>query len=235
MKEILLLAVVLLAGCVPLALMNDREDTQKVPAVPPAYGYPSIQTSLSPSNPALGETVTLTITAEAAQGLQRISWLSSRPFEEGFAGAFDCQLEPDCTQSWDVVTMQAGQHDIVVTITDAAGQQSTGAPMQLMVQERRVSTTFCGDGVCASGESCPEDCVTCGDGVCAAGEACPEDCEIPVEDECTSNSDCGYKERCASGTCVSVECTTDSQCSGCRRCSGNSCVSCGSGPYGCYC
>ena len=55
------------------------------------------------------------------------------------------------------------------------------------------------------------------------------------KDECSSNSDCGYKERCKIGTCVKVECTNDGQCSGCRECSSYRCVSCGQGPYGCYC
>jgi len=55
------------------------------------------------------------------------------------------------------------------------------------------------------------------------------------KDECSSNSDCGYKEVCRSRSCVKVDCTNDGQCSGCRECSSNRCVSCGYGPYGCYC
>lgn len=55
------------------------------------------------------------------------------------------------------------------------------------------------------------------------------------EDECSGDSDCGYREACSGGRCQTVQCTNDAHCGGCTRCSGNACVSCGSGPYGCYC
>lgn len=77
---------------------------------------------------------------------------------------------------------------------------------------------------------------TCSNGACVAATA-------PVNSgtsggttaNCSTNSDCGYKQICQSGNCVSVDCTTDSQCGSCQRCSDNSCRSCGYGPYGCYC
>jgi len=107
----------------------------------------------------------------------------------------------------------------------------------------------CGNSACEVGESsetCSNDCSKlepdCGNGTCEAWESatsCPADCQEEVvvidEDECSGNSDCGYKEVCKSGTCKDVQCTNSGQCSGCKRCSSNRCVSCGSGPYGCYC
>ncbi|HLC79546.1 MAG TPA: hypothetical protein VJG83_03890 [archaeon] len=76
----------------------------------------------------------------------------------------------------------------------------------------------------------------CGNGTCEASESetsCAADCS--VEDECSTNSDCGYKQVCEFGECVSVECTNSAQCGTCQRCSDNMCRSCGYGPYGCYC
>src|SRR3989344_1853970 len=106
-----------------------------------------------------------------------------------------------------------------------------------------------GNGACEPGEdadNAPNDCTVinpqCGNTVCDSGEDrfnCYYDCPNDEEDgesgsSCSTNSDCGYKQRCRSGTCETVECTSDSNCAGCRRCSDNQCVSCGYGAEG-YC
>ena len=130
--------------------------------------------------------------------------------------------------------------------TCAGGESYENCPEDCTLQD--IIGTPCGAGACEPGEDsdyCPDDCKaiqpTCGNDVCDSGETentCYADCEgvSPGPDaSCDSNSDCGYKQKCKGGECVTVECTSDSQCSGCKRCSDNTCVSCGSGPYGCYC
>ena len=128
------------------------------------------------------------------------------------------------------------------------GETISNCPQDCIVTQ--TGSAVCGNGVCETGEtstSCSADCqagtptgLVCGNGVCQSGEtstSCPADCGAPPppEDECDSDSDCGYKEECRSGQCVEVECTSSSQCGTCERCSDNVCRSCGSGPYGCYC
>lgn len=112
---------------------------------------------------------------------------------------------------------------------------------------KNIIGTSCGDGACQPGEDadyCPKDCESirpnCGNGVCDPWETrstCYEDCPngTSTGSSCSSNSDCGNKQKCKSGNCVTVDCTTDSQCAGCKRCSDNRCVRCGYGPYGCTC
>lgn len=102
----------------------------------------------------------------------------------------------------------------------------------------------CGNGACEPGEdskNCAKDCTTikpnCGNNVCDSGETastCSADCKETAV-SCSSDSSCGYKQKCIGSVCQSVACTNNAHCSGCRRCSNNECVSCGSGPYGCYC
>ena len=54
---------------------------------------------------------------------------------------------------------------------------------------------------------------------CTTGKCDSAPAPDPDEDECTYNSECGYRQRCKLGECVDVECTNDAQCGGCYRCS----------------
>lgn len=85
--------------------------------------------------------------------------------------------------------------------------------------------TVCGDGLCESGESCPEDCDSfCGNSVCDAGEqtSCPSDCPAGPEcgdERCDSGEatscpeDCDAGPECGDDTCdateTSVSCPED--------------------------
>ncbi|MDP3742266.1 MAG: hypothetical protein Q8R15_03060 [Candidatus Micrarchaeota archaeon] len=107
----------------------------------------------------------------------------------------------------------------------------------------------CGDGACEPGEDvsyCPSDCTSinpnCGNNICDSNEtqtSCRADCEGTSggANSCTSNSACGYKEICRSGSCVDVDCTNDGQCGSHEYCSYNNCVKCrknyNTGEYAC--
>ncbi len=124
------------------------------------------------------------------------------------------------------------------------GESYTSCPQDCGVSDSIDRT--CGNGSCESGEdagNCPSDCTviesTCGNGVCDSSEtesACSADCKALVDEpECNSNSDCGYKQICTSGTCESVDCTNDGQCGYGKECESNRCVRCPRGPYGPAC
>jgi hypothetical protein len=124
------------------------------------------------------------------------------------------------------------------------GESYESCPEDCTLQD--IIGTNAANGACEPGEdinNAPNDCTTidpnCGNDVCDGEETrltCYKDCyEESTGESCSTNSDCGSKEKCKNDKCVSVDCTTDSHCSGCKRCSSNSCVSCGYGPYGCYC
>jgi len=286
------------------------------PYDPPAASfYPDISTRVSPSNPSLGESFTLSVSVEAEEGINELEWESGALF--GGDGAFFCDLQLSCSHDWEIEPQTEGDFTYYVWATNADGAASNRIGMQVSVgpssgpQETDhvpiddpQSDAECGNYDCEvwdgeTYENCPDDCIplpfTCSNELCEIGESefnCPQDCDtmdidcgnddcevgesnencpddcgllepdcgngiceswegettcykdcwdqvddltVPMADRCSSNSDCGYKQKCKSGLCVTVDCTTDSHCSGCRRCSGNSCVSCGSGPYGCYC
>jgi hypothetical protein len=84
------------------------------------------------------------------------------------------------------------------------------------------------DGECDEPDLCAPgtDAADCGSSSSSSGGS---------DDECNSDSDCGYKKECRSGSCYTLECTSDSHCGSCERCSDNVCRDCGEGPYGCYC
>ncbi len=126
------------------------------------------------------------------------------------------------------------------------GGESYESCLQDCTQQDIVGTNP-GNGACEPGEdanNAPKDCTVinpqCGNNVCDEEEDrlnCYYDCWNEGEssgDACSSNSDCGSRQRCRSGKCVTVECTSDYQCKGCSRCSDNQCVSCGYGVAG-YC
>lgn len=174
--------------------------------------YPSISGSSKPSNPSLGDSFNLTISATDDKGVNKLSWQSSKPFlTYGQLGSFDCNLQISCSNSWQLITKEEGLHQITATAIDSSGKD-VKLTLDIDVQPARPVKSV------ATTTSTTSTTTT-----------------TIAEDKCNSNSDCGYKERCASGKCIGVECTTDSHCVGCKRCSNYDCVSCGYGPYGCYC
>lgn len=182
------------------------------------FQYPKITTSVSPSNPSLGGTFTLTISAEVDQGLTYLSWKSPKPFSNyGEKGFFDCNLEKKCSHSWELIAMEEGLHQLTITVVDSSGRESGTAPVEVNVApfRARANTTV---------NKIPTQNI----------QAENTTKSTVADDSCTSNSDCGYKQICTNKQCTSVQCTNDGQCSGCRRCSGNRCVSCGYGSAG-YC
>jgi hypothetical protein len=176
--------------------------------------YPSISGSLSPSNPGLGDVFKLTIDSKDVEGIKQISWESIKPLSGSSSGSFECNLQKTCSNIWNLTAGEQGKYEIDVVVKDSSDKEGKLA-LNLdvgpaVVRKSPSPTPTQSTQVSAS----PQSTATSG---------------------CTSNSDCGYKQKCSSGKCVDVQCTTDSQCTGCKRCSSNSCVSCGSGPYGCYC
>ncbi|GEM_PF-275196 len=172
---------------------------------------------VTPSNPSAGENFTVDIKAQDDMGIKQFSWESSKKLNLGQSGSFDCSLQKTCSTEWKFSALEEGEQKVTVYVTDSSGQQSksdfninVGPPRPIK------STTPTASPInTTSPNARPTTTAT------ASG--------------CSSNSDCGYKQRCSAGNCIDVQCTTDSQCSGCKRCSSYSCVSCGSGPYGCYC
>ena len=101
------------------------------------------------------------------------------------------------------------------------------------------------DGACEPGEDIgrnPGDCTdirpNCGNDVCDPWETeitCLADCEGITDgsgDACVTNSNCGNKELCKSGTCVGVQCIVDSHCGINKRCGSNRCKLCPIGELG---
>ncbi len=173
---------------------------------------------LSPSNPGVNETFTLELTAQDDQGVRELTWTSTKPLLQGQTGYFDCNLQKTCTTKLELSALEQGEQKITVYAADSSGQKSPESPFNLNVgplNTAKTTTPTTSPTTTTSPSASPTTSVS--------------------TSECSSNSDCGYKQRCSAGNCIDVECTTDSQCSGCKRCSYNSCVSCGKGPYGCYC
>jgi len=273
---------------------NDDQGGYEPTAQQAVDEYPSISTTVSPSNPSLGETFELTISAEDDYGVKEFSWVSDKVFSnEDNAATFDCRLQQSCSHTWELIAIEEGLHQFKVSVEDSSGKtmdnilaeadvgpypETTSVYDTESTENAPPSSLFtCGNAVCEGGESyqsCSSDCVPgsiigtnpgngacepgedadnapndctvinpqCGNTVCDSGEDrfnCYYDCPNDEEDgesgsSCSTNSDCGYKQRCRSGTCETVECTSDSNCAGCRRCSDNQCVSCGYGAEG-YC
>jgi len=219
-KYVLLIAlIILLAAC----SANDTRParTTQVDTVPvindESPEYPTITTTVSPTNPTRGNVVKLTISGESSKGIRDVSWESTQSFSNGPADAYPCNNQIQCSYTWELITLEEGLHEVNAWVVDSNGLSSGKVPLKIEVGPYRESRTT---------ETKTPEAVT------------PEETveETPVNDNsCSSHSDCGYKERCIGSVCQSVDCTSDSHCSGCRKCSSNRCVACGSGPYGCYC
>ena len=263
--------------------------------------YPSVSSTVSPSNPGLNQPFTLTISATDDTGVKSLAWKSSKAFSNsGQSDSFDCNSQKTCTHSWDFVAAEEGLHQFTISVDDISGKIMDNINAQADVGPARAATSTsttssgtstdnsntgpspfftCGNNVCEGGESyesCSDDCTPqdiggtnpangacepgedlnnapkdctiinkqCGNGACDSGEDrlnCYYDCknggsssDSGSASSCSTNSDCGSKQRCKSGKCVTVECTSDYNCKGCARCSDNRCVSCGYGTAG-YC
>ncbi len=184
---------------------------------------PSIRERSVVSNPTIGQSFPLLLTAEDDKGIVELRWQSSKPFQGGQSGSFSCNMEKICSNTWNLVAMEEGEQQIIVSVVDISGKQNQ-ASMEITVREaRNMSAT----------QASTADTASMVNETNQSSEPVPE--PVMNDASCDSNSDCGYKEICTGSVCEDVECTSDSHCSGCRRCSSNSCVSCGSGPYGCYC
>lgn len=178
--------------------------------------YPSISGKVDPSNPSLGQSFTLTLSSTDDKGVQTLSWHSSKPFSNyGQSSSFDCNMQASCSHTWELVTNEEGLHQLTATALDSSGKDGT-ITIEADVQPARPVTS-----------TTPTSTTTVPPSTTSTTTV--------EEGTCSSNSDCGYKQRCQSGKCASVQCTTNSHCTGCKRCSDYTCVSCGSGPYGCYC
>ncbi len=177
-------------------------------------GAPLISSSsLNPSNPGVGETFTLSVTAQDDKGIKQFSWESSPTLSQGQTGSFDCNLQKTCSTKWEFSATTEGPNKITVYAIDSSGQKTKNDFSLNIGPARPIKSA-----IPTSSLTSPSPTAT---PTAASG--------------CSSNSDCGYKQRCAAGNCIDVQCTTDSQCSGCKRCSDYSCRSCGYGPYGCTC
>lgn len=271
--------------------------------------YPSVSTTVSPSNPGVQQEFTLTITAEDDLGVKSLSWNSVNTFSNSESNQyFDCNNQKSCSYTWKLIPIVEGVHQLIISVEDISGKKMENIKAEAIVGPYRESTSSsssdsssststsssssssstdssnpsagfftCGNNVCEGGESyesCSEDCTLedivgsnpangacepgeditnapkdctvinkqCGNNVCDDGEDrfnCYYDCKDGSSStengsSCSTNSDCGYKQRCRSGQCQSVECTSDYHCKGCKRCSDNQCVSCGYGAAG-YC
>ncbi len=171
--------------------------------------YPTISTSLNPSNPSAGQLFNLTISASDDRGLTRLSWQSSKPFSNLGQSSYSCNVQTTCSNTWQLNASEQGTYQITAVAVDSRGKNAE-ANLQVTVGPPRIVST-------------------------TTSSTTTTTVPTTTTSGCSSNSDCGRKQICQNKKCVDVECTTDSQCSGCKRCSNYDCVSCGSGPYGCYC
>ncbi|MDO8627767.1 MAG: hypothetical protein Q7K42_04835 [Candidatus Diapherotrites archaeon] len=180
--------------------------------------YPLItSTYLSPSNPSLGQGVNLEVYAEDDLGLKEIYWESANSFSN-YSGkvSYDCQLQKTCMTSWELITAEEGTNELNIRVVDSTDHVSESKATIEVGPYREIKPSE------------PE--------VIETPEVVePEPVVVPAEEECTSNSDCGYKQLCRSNKCIDVDCTNDAQCSSHKRCSYNSCVTCPKGPYGYTC
>ncbi len=95
---------------------------------------PLIKSSLSPSNPSVGETFTLTVKAESSGGVKGIKWESSKPFSNhGSNDFFECNLQKTCSNTWQLIPAEEGLHKISITVTDSTGKESEKQSLDLIV------------------------------------------------------------------------------------------------------
>ena len=183
--------------------------------------FPSITTSVSPSNPDRKEIFTVTVSGEDDVGIQSISWDSPDSFLVlPDIGAFDCGLQKTCSVSWEFSSGTDGMKTITVYVTDSVGQESGKVPLEINVLPFDFvvpTSAVCGNNDCevSKGETdstCPADCASgagsdtsvCGDGVCADDEAyeiCSSDC--PRIDAVCGNG------VCEGGESYTTNCTAD--------------------------
>src|SRR3989338_1740298 len=184
--------------------------------------YPSITTNLRPSNPSLGETFKLTISAEDDNGIEYLAWKSSRKLSnfDQFV-YFKCNMQKICSNTWELSADNEGKYNFTVFVVDSYGHEINNV-LEFNVQLFRETTNnsnviedtnnietkvffTCGNGVCEGGESyksCSKDCdlnniigTSCGDGACEPGEDadyCPKDCKV-INPDC-GNSVCDKRE-----------------------------------------
>ena len=84
--------------------------------------YPTIRTTLQPSNPSVGDTITLTISAEDDLGVESLAWKSSGTLSGSLSGDFSCRLQTTCSYSWELTAENSGVYDVVATVVDSSGQ-----------------------------------------------------------------------------------------------------------------
>ncbi|MBI2572639.1 hypothetical protein HYV86_02155 [Candidatus Woesearchaeota archaeon] len=260
----ILMSVILVSGCIEQKIADDAAASSSNEPGDSDSGqgeieamiddqYPTITTVVSPSNPSLGDAFTLTIKAEDDKGLKHLIWESSNSFSNYVSpGFFECGMLRSCSNSWELITVSEGLHELIVYAVDSSGKETGKTRLEVNVgSAREITKPSCGDNNCdvlESENSCPNDCseqtivtTVCGNDVCdtdETSETCYVDCADGSSDDigsCNSNQDCDDEQICSDGTCVDVECRTSADCSGCRRCSYNSCVKCAQGPYGCSC
>lgn len=81
--------------------------------------YPSLTTTVGPSNPSLGETFTLTVSAEDDEGLVVLGWETSNYFSnQGPSDSFSCNSQKTCSNSWEFLTIEEGLPEIKITVVD---------------------------------------------------------------------------------------------------------------------
>ena len=197
-----------------------QENLGQENAVQDVYDAPPSITERSViSNPTAGSQFPLSITAQDDKGIVELRWQSSKLFQGGQSGSFNCNMEKTCSNTWNLIAIEEGPQQITVSVVDISGKQSQ-ASLEIDVRQARAVSTE----PVVNNTSTP-----------MIQETNQSQEPVLDDDSCDSDSDCGYKEICTGGVCEAVQCTSDSHCSGCKRCSSNRCVSCGSGPYGCYC
>ena len=206
---LILMAILLVGGCIKEKIAEDVAEAKNSPGFPKDSDsepvgvkamvgdqYPAITARVSPSNPSLDESFTLTIEAEDDKGLKHLIWESSNFFSNyGSPGVFECDMQKTCSNSWEFITIEEGLHELIVYAVDSSGKETGKTPLEVNVGPAREtvkkSASVCGNGNCESLESessCPEDCgaktnvpPVCGNGVCEGGESyesCSDDCTL---------------------------------------------------------
>lgn len=202
----LLVVLVFASGCIESAVqLNNGNGGNTV--LPVDQSPPTIsQSRADPTNPSVGDTIEVTVSAQDNVGIARIVLEASPAVENGSSASFDCEGQTSCNALFELVPSQQGAGTLIIFAVDTSNNESVKTRYVLNVGAAAgPSPLRCGNGTCESTEtnaSCPQDCsapvIGCADGVCNPGESynsCPQDCGI-VD---------GIGRVCGDGACESGE------------------------------